>query len=119
MLDSKDLELLRAMMQEVVTGAVSESETRMTAKIDEKIQESESRMTARIEERIEDTRSMLMAYFESAIEPKFNMLAEGHKLLQETLAPVSRVEKLEEEVSTLRSVVMLQGAEISELKKSH
>ena len=114
MLDSKDLELLRAMMQEVVTGAVSESEARMTAKMDE----LETRMTARIEERVEDTRFMLMAYFESAIEPKFNMLAEGHKLLQETLAPVSRVEKLEEEVSTLRSVVMLQGAEISELKKS-
>lgn len=129
MLDSKDMEMLRAMMEEVVSGSearmtakieerITESEARMTARIEERIAESETRMTARIEERVEDTRSMLMAYFESAIEPKFNVLAEGHKLLQETLAPSTRVDRLEEEVATLRSLVMALGVEVAELKKT-
>ena len=88
MLDEKDLELLQTMMTQIV----AESEARMTTKIESSIAASEARMTARIEERVEDTRSQIMAYIESDILPRFDMLADGHKLLRETLAPRNRVE---------------------------
>ena len=121
MLDSKDLEILQAMMQEVV----SSSEARMTAKIEEsearmtaRIEESEARMTTKIEERVEDTRSMIMAYLESAIEPQIRRVAEGYAALQESKADNSRVDKLEDEVATSRSLIMLLGDDVAELKKA-
>ena len=125
MLDSKDLEILQTMMQGVVsssearmTARIEESEVRMTAKLEERIQESEARMTARIEERVEDTRSMIMAYLESAIEPQIRRVAEGCAALQESKADNSRVDKLEEEVTTSRSLIMLLGDDVAKLKKA-
>ena len=114
MLDSKDLELLKAMMQEIV----GESETRMTAKIESSIAESETRMTARIEARVDDTRSMLMAYLESAIEPKIRGVAEGYETLRDSKASNSRMERLENEVITLRSLLMTMSAKMSKLEKA-
>lgn len=99
MLDEKDLNILRAMMQEIVS-------------------DSEARMTARIEERVEDTRSMLMAYLESAIEPKLRLLAEGHQSNLETLTPVERTEQLEDEVAFLKPIVLSTRADLDKLKKA-
>ena len=110
MLDSKDLELLRSMMQEVV----GESEARMTDKIDSSIAASESRMTAEIKA----TESRIMGFIESAVMPKFDILADGHKLLNETLAPKSRVEELEEEISFLKPLVLSMLTDIDKLKKA-
>lgn len=99
MLDSKDLEILQTMMTQIVAA----SEARMSAKIDNSIAASESK---------------IMAYIESDILPRFDKLADGHDLLRETLAPISRVERLEEEVSTLRSAVRILSADVAELKKA-
>ena len=169
MLDSKDLELLKAMMQEIVgesetrmtakiessiaesearmTARIVESEARMTAKIADsearttakiaesearmtteitdsearttaKIAESEARMVAKIEARVDDTRSMLMAYLESAIEPKIRGVAEGYETLRDSKASNSRMERLENEVITLRSLLMTMSAKMSKLEKA-
>lgn len=99
MLDSKDLEILQTMMTQIVAA----SETRMSAKIDESIAASESR---------------IMAYIESDILPRFDKLADGHKLLLETLAPKSRVEELEEEIAFLKPLVMSTLTDIDKLKKA-
>lgn len=125
MLDSKDLEILQTMMTQIVAA----SEVRMSAKIEESIAASEARMSTKIEEsiaasetrmstKIEETRSMMMAYFESAIEPKIDLVAEGYELLQKTKAPISCVEQLEDEVSTLRSAIKIVSSDIAELKKA-
>ncbi len=98
-LDSKDLEILQTMMTQIVAA----SETRMSAKIDESIAASESR---------------IMAYIESDILPRFDKLADGHKLLLETLAPKSRVEELEEEIAFLKPLVMSTLTDIDKLKKA-
>lgn len=55
---------------------------------------------------------------ESSINPKLNLLAEGQQALLETLAPKSRVEELEEEVSFLKSIIKLHSEQIAELKKA-
>ena len=114
MLDSKDLEILQTMMTQIVAA----SESRMSAKIEESIAASESRMSAKIEESIAASESKIMAYIESDILPRFDKLADGHDLLREALAPISRVERLEEDVSTLRSAVRLLSADVSELRKA-
>ena len=128
MLDEKDLQAIQSLIER--------SEARMTAKIEEKISDSEARMTAKIEDsearmtakikdsearmatQIEDTRSMIMAYLESAIEPQIRVVAEGYRTLQETKADNSRVDKLEEDAATSRSLIMLLGDDVAELKKA-
>ena len=104
MLDSKDLEILQTMMTQIVAA----SESRMSTKIDESIAASESRMMGQIS----------AAYIESDILPRFDKLADGHKLLLETLAPKSRVEELEEEIAFLKPLVMSTLTDIDKLKKA-
>lgn len=124
-LDSKDLEILQTMMTQIVAA----SETRMSAKIEESIAASESRMSAKIDEsiaasesrmmgQISASESRIMAYIESDILPRFDKLADGHKLLLETLAPKSRVEELEEEIAFLKPLVMSTLTDIDKLKKA-
>ena len=62
--------------------------------------------------------SRMMAYIESDILPRFDKLADGHKLLLETLAPKSRVEELEEEIAFLKPLVMSMLTDIDKLKKA-
>ena len=44
------------------------------------------------------------AVIEADIVPKFDLLADGQKMILETLAPKSKVEELEEEIAFLKSV---------------
>lgn len=94
-LDSKDLEILQTMMTQIVVA-------------------SESRMMGQISA----SESRIMAYIESDILPRFDKLADGHKLLLETLAPKSRVEELEEEIAFLKPLVMSMLTDIDKLKKA-
>lgn len=55
---------------------------------------------------------------ENQIDPKFKALAEGQQTILEKLAPKSRVEELEDEVSFLKSVIKIHTKEIEELKKA-
>lgn len=110
MLDSKDLEILQTMMAQIVAA----SEARMSAKIEDSIAASEARMSAKIEA----SESKIMAYIESDVLPRFDKLADGHDLLRETLTPISRIERLEEKVSTLRSAVSILSADVTELKRA-
>ena len=114
------------------TTKIDDVEARMTAKIDDvearmtaKIDDVEARMTAKIDDvearmidRIAASESKIMAYIESDVMPRFGILADGHMLLNETLAPKSRVEKLEEEVAFLKPLVLSTFADVEELKKA-
>ena len=55
---------------------------------------------------------------EAVILPRLDLLAEGHQNLLDTLAPKDRVETLEEEVDTLKTVVRLLTHDVAELKKA-
>lgn len=52
------------------------------------------------------------------MEKKFQLLAEGHQTLLDTLAPKSRVENLEDEMAFLRSIIKTMNEDISTLKKA-
>ena len=60
----------------------------------------------------------ILAYIENNVIPNFQLLAEGHQTLLETLAPKSRVDNLEDDVIFLKSIVKSLMQEVSELKKA-
>ena len=99
MLDERDIQIIKEIIQE--------SEARL-----------EARMDARMEARIAASESRIIAYIESDILPKFDILAEGHQVLRETLAPNTRVEKVEEEVAFIKPLVLSNTRDIVELKKA-
>lgn len=66
----------------------------------------------------------LMAYrmniiLESEISPKLNLLAEGMEILQEKIAPRSRVDELDEEIKFLKLMVRQMNERINNLEKAN
>ena len=117
MLDEKDLQAIARLMDE----KISASETRMTAHMEEAISASETRMTARMEERAQESESRMMGMMESYFEPRFNLLGEQIKLIQEKMIPAEALEdmeKLEDQVDVLKAVVKRHSQEIEALKKA-
>ena len=109
MLDEKDLQAIREMIQE--------SEQRMTAKVEE----SEQRMSAKVEESASQTLKDAMqgasVLMESYFGPKFKLLFENQQTMMETLAPKSRVDELEDEMHFLKAVIRSQSERIEALEK--
>ena len=86
--------------------------------LDEKdLQMIQEMLDRSVEQTVGRTESRLVAYIESAVMPKFDLLADGHKLLLDTMAPKSRVEELEDEVSFMKQVIKAMSRDIAELKK--
>lgn len=87
--------------------------------LDEKdLQMIQEMLDRSVEQTVGRTESRLVAYIESAVMPKFDLLADGHKLLLDTMAPKSRVEGLEDEVSFMKQVIKAMSRDIAELKKA-
>ena len=55
---------------------------------------------------------------ENVVLPQLKLLAEGHEALLEALAPKSRVEKLEEEMDLLKTVIRALSRDVADLKKA-
>ncbi len=102
MLDKQDIQIIKELIEA--------SEERTQAKMDA--------MEARLQSKIDDVDSHWRAYVEASIMPNFQLLAEGHQALLETLAPKSRVDNLEDDVIFLKSIVKSLMQEVSELKKA-
>lgn len=99
MLDKNDLQAIA----ELIHTEVSASEERMKAYIDEKVTDETNRS---------------MAYTESVVEPKLDAIKEGLDLALETHIPVERIDRIEENVIALKSVVRKHSEEIDRLKKA-
>ena len=69
-----------------------------------------------MEERI--TRSMAVL-IESDVTPKFNLLANGIKDIQEKLVPRSRVDNLENEVKFLKLMYRQMAERVAPLEKAN
>ena len=74
----------------------------------------QAKMDARFE-KLEANLSAVRILVDVDIEKKLNLLSEGHQTLLETLAPKNRVEQLEEEVSTLKTVVRILAEKVDTL----
>ncbi len=98
MLDEKDLQAIREMIQD--------SEQRMSAKI-------EASASQTLKDALQGASVLMEAYF----EPKFNLLFENQQTMLETLTPKSKTEELEEELNFLKAVVRSQSQRIEALEK--
>ena len=111
MLDEKDLQAIQKM--------IDASEGRMI----EKIVESEERMTGRMDQKLAEQKQDLIqcmnVVIESEITPKFNLLADGIKDIQEKLVPRSRVDDLEDEVKFLKLMYRQMAERVASLEKAN
>ena len=107
-------ERMRGYMDESVRA----SEERMRGYMDESVRASEERMRGYMDESVRASEERIFAYLEGKYDPMFQLLAEGQKTLLETLAPVSRVEKLEDEVAFLKQMLKTLASEIQDLKRA-
>lgn len=83
--------------------------------LDEKDLQAIAALISESEQRIKnDTLVMMESYF----DPKFNLLSEKIDVLEEKLAPKSRVQALEDEMAFMKTVVSAMSKEIQELKKA-
>ena len=111
MLDPKDFEALQKMMESVVGARVTESETRMDARIaesearmetmlDARIAESEARMETMLTVKIKEADNLLLEEIDrtqTKLENKINLLNENLDKLEQYY----RISKLENDNTTL------------------
>ena len=53
---------------------------------------------------------------ENVVLPRIQLLAEGHTTIMDRMPSKSRIEALEEDVATLKSILQIHTADIAELK---
>lgn len=100
---------------------ISASEARTAEKIralEARTAEKISASEARTAEKISDSEARMMAMMEAYFEPKFNLLADGQKLIQEKMVTVEDLHRIEERLDVLEIVVKRHSREIEELKKA-
>ena len=73
--------------------------------IQELMQETTDRQTA-----------IFMTVIESDIYPKIQLLAEGHKTIQQQITPVSEIDNMKAEISVLRDAVKYLSSRLQALE---
>ena len=69
-------------------------------------------------EDLRQAKGEMMALMEAYFEPKFDLLAEQMKLIQEKQVPMEALEQTEDRLDVLEAVVKSHSAEIRRLKKA-
>ena len=114
MLDKQDLQAIKELIDTSITASEKRIKSYVDGSVDSAIRASEKR--TRDEIRAAENRTH--AYIEAAVMPKFQILADGHQNILDTLAPKSRVDNLEDDVIFLKSIVKSLMQEVSDLKKA-
>ena len=126
MLDEKDFEKIQSMSDKSVgdakDGILAQTAAMIDQAKDDMLRQSAASTRAMIDQAKDDMLKQSAAntrvIIESSVMKKLDLLIEGQQSLLETLAPKSRVEELEEEVSFLKSVVHLHSQRLAELEKA-
>ena len=126
MLDEKDFEKIQSMIDKSVgdakDGILAQTAAMIGQAKDDMLRQSAASTRAMIDQAKDDMLKQSAAntrvIIESSVMKKLDLLIEGQQSLLETLAPKSRVEELEEEVSFLKSVVHLHSQRLAELEKA-
>ena len=89
---------------------------KLTGKVD-RLEAAQGEMRSDMSQ-MQETLTRVAITQENIILPRLDTLADGHKHLLDTLASKSRVEALEEDVSTLKSVVKSMSQRLTALEKA-
>lgn len=106
MLDEKDLQAIAKLMDE----KISASESRTADRADRQSQE--------LQGNIRDSESRLLAMMEAYFGPKFDLLADGQKLIREQMVTRDDLADLESRLDVLEAVTRRNVREIDKLKKA-
>ena len=99
MLDEKDIQTITQIVDERVTKIV-----------DEKIRESEQRT-------LEQAARNMQVILENTVMKQLQLLAEGQRMILETLAPKTKTDELEEEIIFLKTSVRMHSEQLEEHQK--
>lgn len=103
MLDEKDLQQIKELMD---------------AQKSEILQQTQALMDAQREEILHQAAQNTQVIIENTIGKQLQLLLEGQKLMMETLAPHSRVDALESEMDLAKSVLRSHSERIDALEKN-
>lgn len=106
--EEKILELLQGMTARL---------DRLESKVD-KLECKVDQQKTELQAEIKASESRMMALMEGYFEPKFNLLADGQKLIQEKMLPMEALDIVEDRLDVLDSIVKLHSHEIAKLKKA-
>ena len=112
--EEKILELLAK--HEDTFAQINQTLVEMRADLSE-VKTEQAEMKATINE-IDQRSIRTQVLLETDYADKLQLLFDGHATILETLAPKSRVEALEEDVDTLKTVMRLLTHDVAELKKA-
>lgn len=107
MLEEKDFKKIQSMIDKSVGDAK-----------DEILNQSAAMVEQAKDDMLRQSAANTRVIIESSVMKKLDLLIEGQQALLDTLAPKSRVEELEEEVSFLKSIVRLHSQRLAELEKA-
>ncbi len=98
----------------MIDTSIRVSEARTVERIDTAIRDSEARTV----ERISQSEFRMMAMMEAYFDPKFNLLADQIKLLQDKMITADDLVERDDRLDVLEAVVKRHSREIEELKKA-
>lgn len=75
-------------------------------------------LTAMEKRILEQSTINMQVLLEGLVDPKFNLLADGQKLIQEKMLPMEALDDAEDRLDVLEAVVKTHSREIRELKKA-
>lgn len=99
MLDEKDIQNITEIVDDRVTKIV-----------DEKIRESEQRT-------LEQAARNMQVILENTVMKQLQLLAEGQRMILETLAPKTKTDELEDEIVFLKSSIRMHSEQLEEHQK--
>ena len=107
---------LDSMMDAKLEPIYSNLDSMMDAKL-EPIYSNLDSMDAKITQQRTEIMHGVTVLMESKFTPQFSLLAEGQQTIIDKLIPISRVEKLEEDVTILKIAVRQLSEDLQQLKK--
>lgn len=115
MLDEKDIQTITEIVDDRVTKIVDKIVDEKVPKIvdkivDDKIRESEQRT-------LEQAARNMQVILENTVMKQLQLLAEGQRMILETLAPKTKTDELEDEIVFLKSSIRMHSEQLEEHQK--
>ena len=110
MLDEKDLQAIAQLMAGM--------ENRMDQKLAQQKQEIMGELDTRFAQQKQEIISEVKVLMEADVMPKFNLLADGIKAINEKMIPAEAIDEIEDRLDALEATVRLHSKEIAKLKKA-
>lgn len=114
MLEPSDMQAIAQLMlamEERLSGQMGALEERINTRMDTLLEVQKQEI---LEQSAANTRILLESY----VEPKFQLLAEGHQLLLDTMVSREEFDALQDDVDTVKGVMRSLSRDVAKLKQA-